>query len=321
MKTHAAMLTEDHLTVSYPDGDVITLYRTDAKWDDAIDLLRENDYDGIRELANAEANNILSYGEGRVTIQDGLIMLDSNPVENVLVDRMLAMLDLGLDVEPLANFLVNLYDNPDYRAVRELYGFLEASDLTITGDGHFLAYKRIREDYMDIYTGKMDNSIGTLVSMHRNEVNNDKTKTCSAGLHFCGRDYLSSYGAYGNGYRTVVIKINPRDVVSIPVDYNNHKGRCCLYEVVGELEHNNEAPLEGTVNFDYDDDEDFAVRYQEGVDDISDWTPEAEPEQIEDTFPTRSAARDYTRKNTAYVVRDRGPGHPNRWYVALRSGE
>ena len=33
----------------------------------------------------------------------------------------------------------------------------------------------------------------------------------------------------------MVLKINPRDVVSIPNDYNNQKGRCCRYEVIDEV--------------------------------------------------------------------------------------
>jgi hypothetical protein len=33
----------------------------------------------------------------------------------------------------------------------------------------------------------------------------------------------------------VILKINPRDVVSIPSDYNNSKGRACRYEIAGEL--------------------------------------------------------------------------------------
>ena len=33
----------------------------------------------------------------------------------------------------------------------------------------------------------------------------------------------------------MILKINPRDVVSIPVDYNNTKGRACKYEVVDVL--------------------------------------------------------------------------------------
>ena len=44
-------------------------------------------------------------------------------------------------------------------------------------------------------------------------------------------EYLASFG----GERTVIVKINPRDVISIPSDYNNSKGRACRYEVIGEL--------------------------------------------------------------------------------------
>jgi hypothetical protein len=80
----------------------------------------------------------------------------------------------------------------------------------------------------------MDNSIGKIVEMERNEVDDNKDQTCSTGLHFCSQDYLPHFG---NGYdsRVVILKINPADVVSIPSDYNNAKGRACKYEVVGEI--------------------------------------------------------------------------------------
>jgi hypothetical protein len=58
-----------------------------------------------------------------------------------------------------------------------------------------------------------------------------KNNTCSTGLHFCSEGYLNSFG----GERTVIVKINPADVVSIPSDYNDAKGRACRYEVIGEL--------------------------------------------------------------------------------------
>jgi hypothetical protein len=57
--------------------------------------------------------------------------------------------------------------------------------------------------------------------------------TCSTGLHFCSKEYLDHFG--GHDSRTVILKINPRDVVSIPADYNATKGRTCRYEVIGEL--------------------------------------------------------------------------------------
>jgi hypothetical protein len=128
----------------------------------------------------------------------------------------------------------NLMTNPSKRAVDELYGFLEKNSLPITPDGHFLAYKKVRNDYLDIHSGTMDNSVGKIVEMERNEVDDNKDRTCSSGLHFCSQDYLPHFGN-GSDNRVVILKINPRDVVSIPSDYNNAKGRACRYEVVGEI--------------------------------------------------------------------------------------
>jgi hypothetical protein len=96
-----------------------------------------------------------------------------------------------------------------------------------------LAYKKVRNDYLDIHSGTMDNSVGQTVEMERNEVDDDKDRTCSTGLHFCSLDYLSHFG--GHDSRTVVLKINPRDVVSIPADYHATKGRACRYEVIDEI--------------------------------------------------------------------------------------
>jgi hypothetical protein len=125
----------------------------------------------------------------------------------------------------------NLMQNPSYRSVNELYGFLEANNLSITPDGHFLAYKKVRENYTDVHSGKFDNSVGKVCEMERNLVDDNKDNTCSFGLHFCSEGYLKHFG----GDRIMIVKINPRDVVSIPTDYNNSKGRTCRYEVVGEV--------------------------------------------------------------------------------------
>jgi hypothetical protein len=144
---------------------------------------------------------------------------------------MITMLQEGFPVEPMIAFMENLMQNPSKRAVTELYGFLEKNNLPITPDGHFLAYKKVRDNFFDVHTGAMDNSVGQVVEMERNKVDDDKNNTCSTGLHFCGLSYLSHFG----GERTVIVKINPADVVSIPTDYNDAKGRACRYEVIGEL--------------------------------------------------------------------------------------
>ena len=141
----------------------------------------------------------------------------------------------GFDITPLTNFIDNVMVNPSKRAVDELYGFLEYGNLPLTPDGCFLAYKVVGSNYYkDKHSGTFDNHIGSTCRMVRNHVDDNKEQTCSTGLHFCSREYAENF-FYSYNDHMMVIKINPRDVVSIPVDYNNTKGRCCLYEVVGEI--------------------------------------------------------------------------------------
>ena len=169
-------------------------------------------------------------------VNDYQIKINGKEVNNALVDLIIRMHKNGDEIDPLIAFYNNLLQNPSHRAVNELYGWLEANEMfSITDDGHFLAYKKIRYNWTDIHTGRFDNSIGQIVEMERNEVDNDKDRTCSNGLHFCSYDYLKHFGSNDVGQcRVVILKINPRDVVSIPTDYNNSKGRCCKYEVVDE---------------------------------------------------------------------------------------
>ena len=170
----------------------------------------------------------------RIAIRGGVVTYDGQAVDNSLTTRMLAMLEEGFDLVPMARFLENLMANPSYRAVTELYSFLEKGGMPITPDGYFMAYKAVRADFKDIHSGTFDNSIGQVCSMPRNAVDDDRDRTCSAGLHFCSFAYLPHF-AHANGH-VMLLKINPADVVSIPADYNDTKGRCARYEVVGEYE-------------------------------------------------------------------------------------
>ena len=107
----------------------------------------------------------------------------------------------------------------------------EPSNLPITDDGHLLAYKSVTENFKDRHTGTIDNSPGRVVEMPREEVDSERDRTCSSGLHFCALHYLST--AYGYGGQVVILKINPRDVVSIPSDYNNSKQSVCRENTLG----------------------------------------------------------------------------------------
>jgi hypothetical protein len=208
-----------------------TISKTHITYTKVLEAIKASDWDSLPDIIEPK-KVVLNYGQGNVSIQGETLFWKGKELNTGLSVRMIQMLQEGFPVEPMVNFMENLYKNPSKRAVTELYGFLEKSNLPITPDGHFLAYKKVRANYLDVHSGTMDNSVGQVVEMERHDVDDNKDNTCSSGLHFCSMSYLSSFG----GERTVIVKINPADVVSIPSDYNDAKGRTCRYEVIGELE-------------------------------------------------------------------------------------
>jgi hypothetical protein len=217
------------------DNRMRTIPRSGLNFDKVIDALKTKaPLDLLRSLVDVPSF-IAKATFGRVQIGGDQVRFDGEPVKTVIADRLLALIEQGLDVEPLARFMDRLMDNPLETARDELYLFLESGELPITPDGCFLAFKKVRGDYKDIYTGTMDNSVGQVVSMDRASVDPNRHETCSAGLHFCSYNYLSHYGARDGGNRIVIVKVDPSDVVAIPSDYQNTKGRAWRYEVVGEV--------------------------------------------------------------------------------------
>jgi hypothetical protein len=208
-----------------------TINKTHITYQKVVDAIKAGDWEAVKDAIEPK-KIVLNYGKGNVSIQGETLFWKGKELHTTLAVKMIDMLREGFPIEPMVMFMDNLYQNPSKRAVDELYGFLEKGNLPITPDGHFLAYKKVREDYKDCHTGTMDNSVGQIVEMERYNVDDNKDNTCSTGLHFCSKDYLNSFG----GARTVIVKINPRDVVSIPSDYNQTKGRACRYEVVGEID-------------------------------------------------------------------------------------
>lgn len=215
------------------DGEPHTINKTHVTYQKIVDAIKSGDWETVKSLINP-VKAVINYSGGYVTIQDSEMFWKGQLFHNSLATRMVQMLSEGFDIDPMINFMHNLMQNPSRQAVTELYGFLEKNSLPITPDGCFLAYKRVRDNYKDCHTGTMDNRVGMVVEMERNMVDDNRSNTCSTGLHFCSHSYLQSF----SGDRTVIVKINPADVVSIPSDYNDAKGRTCRYEVIGEVAQN-----------------------------------------------------------------------------------
>jgi DNA-binding XRE family transcriptional regulator len=195
-----------------------------------LEAIRTQDWEAVDTFSDL-AQTINKAGAGKVMVEDGVVMYDGMPVHNVVSDRILSMLAEGWNIDPMISFLQNLMSNPWKQAIDELYLFMEANQLPITTDGHFLAYKVVTNDFKDKQTRSFDNSVGAVLDMLRDDCDSDRNRTCSTGFHFCGFSYLSHFGSADDNI--MIVKVNPADVTSIPSDYRNAKGRACHYSIHG----------------------------------------------------------------------------------------
>ena len=222
-----------------------------------MDSLQTATEDELVELVDIE-KAVANYSDGTVEIKNGKVYYDGEEVHGAISKRIVEFMSKGLPFQPLVNFLDNLMQNPSMQSQTELYDFLEHQYLPITEDGCFLAYKAVRSDYMDKYAGKFRNKVGDVCEMRRAKVDDNRGVGCSQGLHAGALNYVAGYGSVDAGDKIVIVKINPKDVVSVPTDCNCEKLRTCRYEVVGEYEGELLKPLYKSEfsEDEYQDDED-----------------------------------------------------------------
>jgi len=206
----------------HPNFQKITECLEEARWNDVFPLL---------DLRGAISKLVYKQLE----FKNDSLYFNGEELDGALVEFIINMAQHGADdIQPFMRFLNKVQKNPSVRAQKELYGFLRSGKIPITQTGNILTYKRIKSNWKDCHSNTIDNSIGKVVRMKRLSVDNNSNNTCSTGLHVCSYSYLGVFG----GNRIVVCEVHPRDVVSIPTDYNNSKMRCCKYKVIKEVSNN-----------------------------------------------------------------------------------
>lgn len=221
------------------NGKPYSVEQSHSNYPNVIEALRERRFDDIPDLINrVEAvqkylDQDLSNSDVTVDVDFSIVYYKGVEVHNTVCDQILKMMDEGFSIKPLTAFLANLMLNPSKKAIDELYRWMTVNGFTITEDGYIIAYKRVKDDLTSFHDSKTKHEVGKEVEMPRGMVDDRSNVTCSTGLHFCSHTYLPQYCA-GSG-RVLILKIHPRDVVSIPEDYNDSKGRACKYLVLDEL--------------------------------------------------------------------------------------
>ncbi len=202
-----------------------------------LQAIRDEMWSLLPELVDVP-KAITAYTEGTIEVNEfGEVLFKGEIIHNTVTDRITEFYKDQLPYQPLIRFLERLMANPSQRAVDELYRFLENEGMPITEDGCFIGYKGIKDDFTDCHSGSVDNSPGQIVSMPRDKVDANPYESCSYGYHVGSQAYAATFGS-----RTVLVKVDPADAVSVP-HADAQKLRVCKYEVVREQERILTEPL------------------------------------------------------------------------------
>ncbi len=245
-------LSKDSVTVCV-EGKSHVIMKEHSNYTIVMDAIRAKNWKDLPNLLEpAKAAEAASNGNFR--IQDGVVYVSCEDKDLFCMARaedkeffgnaereefkcpsdlgaqILLFMEHGLDTMPLVRFARNLKENPSYHAVQQLFGWIQTAHLTITTEGYFIAYKGVSEDMKDLRTRTFDNSVGAIVSMPRNEVDEDPGRSCSNGLHVANYNYAHIH--YGGGTKvTITVEVHPKDVVAVPIG-EHHKMRVCAYKVL-----------------------------------------------------------------------------------------
>lgn len=230
------IITDSGVTIVDEDGLPVKYVKKafyDLTYDNIIECIKDGDFESALYYMQPKTA-IEKFSGGILQIRDGGIFYNGEKVHNYVAEKALKMYHDGFNINPLMNFMKNLFQNPSKQSVDSLYRFLEHNDMPITEDGFFMAYKNTRLDGYDKHSGTVLYEVGIPVKMERNKVQDDINITCSYGLHACSLAYIKNM--WGHSGKNFLVKINPKDVVSVPTDYKNSKLRCCEMVPIKEVD-------------------------------------------------------------------------------------
>ena len=221
-----------------------------AKIIEAFDLPESQQEAAIRKALEKAAERAEKNG---FKISPEEVSYKGEILPQALADKVRSIHREGLPLNLFEKFWLNIQDNPSASSVRELYEFLAYKELPITEDGCFLAYKGLESDFWSISgnkqtkvvkgtvdaNGRILNTVGAEIEVKRHDVDDNRDNHCSFGLHVGSLDYARGFA---RGV-VVVVKVNPKDVVSVPTDYSCQKCRVSAYKVVSLFEQEIQAAV------------------------------------------------------------------------------
>lgn len=256
-------LTNESLTI-FTAGVPATFHQGTTQYRLIREAILKDDWASVPALLTM-AGALQKYLGADFTLVGNKIHYGGVALPAALMGRIQAMADEGLDPSPLLRFYERLHRNPSYRSRNQVFEFLQHLNISIESDGTFLAYKGVREDYLDCHSGTISNHPGLQVAMPRNQISDDPETPCYEGLHVGALDYARDFARGA----VVICRVDPEHVVCVPHDCSSQKMRVCQYEVVGEWS-GESMDLNA-------DDEDLPIDWDPYLEDGDEVAPTAEP--------------------------------------------
>lgn len=227
---------------------------------------------------------------GKLVLEDGVLRFGEFILEDSLARHMLSLLDeenVPKDEKmwkAYVAFLDNLHQNVSEDIREQLFKWIAYENKAghafgFTDDGCIIGYKGCGGTVMEPesvfegfaivdgveHKGKIPNKVGSVVRMPRLDVQHDPTVGCSVGLHVGTRDYAIQWAPI-----LTKVKVNPRDIVSVPYECDSQKMRVCEYTVLEVVDKSDEHSIYSGCDDEYEcedefyeDDNDFSVGVSE----------------------------------------------------------
>jgi len=234
-------ITTSTMMVFVYNDKVLNVMKESERYKEVSKLIKANDGEGLKAYLYPEFR-VKKYtsGEYSVTKEKKVVKTDTGEaLPECLQNKLMEFSRESFPYKAFKKFCSNLMLNPDPRSREQLYGYLEKYAFPITNDGCFLAYKYVtvysdggsfaNGTLVDSHSKTFNNNPGKIVAMDRDKCDSDPRNECSTGLHVAAYDYARNCGS---GSVIIEVLVNPKDVVSIPKDYDFKKMRVCRYQVL-----------------------------------------------------------------------------------------
>lgn len=238
-------------SIIFSDGTIVAVDHKNSSWDKIRVALNAAtiDEEALRTLVNPalSVGSALNRLSERVIYDSGTIYFDGDAIDDSIARVIVRILDEGGTSDAygsLVAFLEKLYQNPSEASRIALYDFLVRYDITILPDGDFIVYKGVQTNGKSVYSGygivdgkvfenaQLQNNVGSIVEIPRSMVDANNEHGCSTGLHAGSYEYARGYS---RGL-LLTVKVNPRDVVSVPDHCTYQKIRVSRYVVLSHTE-------------------------------------------------------------------------------------